>query len=90
MAGKYFPECFRYTSGAYCKKDIQNERLCKTPEVVYPEEAWAISKQQVARLTGMSICYAFYCTRIFEQCHYLLEIQNCLINFYEEPEACMN
>jgi hypothetical protein len=41
-------------------------------------------------LTGMSICYAFYCTRIFEQCHYLLEIQNCLINFYEEPEACMN
>ena len=23
---------------------------------------------------------------IFEQCHYLQEIQNALINFYEEPE----
>ena len=28
----------------------------------------------------------FIAPGIFEQCHYLQEIQNALINFYEEPE----
>lgn len=29
----------------------------------------------------------FIAPGIFEQCHHLQEIQNCLMNFYEEPEA---
>src|SRR5699024_518410 len=29
----------------------------------------------------------FIAPGIFEQCHYLLEIQNCMMDFYEEPEA---
>jgi uroporphyrinogen-III decarboxylase len=29
----------------------------------------------------------FFAPGIFEQCHYLLEIQNALVSFYEEPEA---
>ena len=32
---------------------------------------------------------SFYAPGIFEQCHYLMEISNCLMNFYEESE-CMH
>ena len=62
--------------------------VLKAPQVVFPEEEWkpfiemanAVDRNEYFVTT-------FFAPGIFEQCHYFMEISNCLINFYEEPEA---
>ncbi len=70
-------------------KDITNWReYVKAPNVVYPAEAWKPYIEKAAAVDrNEQFVTAFIAPGIFEQCHYLLEIQECLINFYEEPEA---
>ena len=69
-------------------KDIENWRdYLKVPQVVYPAEAWepfVASANQVDRKE--EFVTAFIAPGVFEQCHYLTEIQNCLIAFYECPD----
>ena len=69
-------------------KDITRWRgYVKAPNVVYPEEAWRpYSEKAEAVDRKEQFATAFIAPGIFEQCHYLMEIQNCLIAFYEEPE----
>ena len=56
---------------------------------VFPEEEWKPYIEEMEKIDRNEyFATLFYAPGIFEQCHYLMEISNCLINFYEEPE-CM-
>ena len=70
-------------------KDITRWRdYVKAPRVNYPESEWKPFVDQanaVDRKEQFVTSMVF--PGIFEQTHYLLEIQNCLMDFYEEPEA---
>ena len=69
-------------------KDIENWRdYVKVPSVIYPEERWApyiARAEAVDRNEKFATC--FVAPGVFEQCHYLMEIQNCLMAFYEYPD----
>ena len=69
-------------------KDIENWRdYLKVPNVVYPPEAWAPFIAEAEKVDrNDQFVTAFIAPGVFEQCHYLLEIQNCLIAFYEYPD----
>lgn len=58
------------------------------PNVVFSDEEWApfLEKAKTVDRSRQFVTH-YVAPGIFEQCHYLMEIQNCLINFYEEPEA---
>lgn len=71
-----------------CPDLAEWEKYCHAPEAVYPPEAWepAIkTAESIDRNEQFVTC--FIAPGLFEQCHYLLEIQNCMMGFYEEPEA---
>lgn len=70
-------------------KDITHWRdYVKAPQVKYPEAAWEPYMELVDQIDRNEYFVTpMVYPGIFERCHYLLEIQNCLINFYEEPEA---
>ena len=70
-------------------KDITHWRdYVKAPQVKYPEAAWEPYLEMVDQIDRNEYFVTpMVYPGIFERCHYLLEIQNCLINFYEEPEA---
>lgn len=69
-------------------KDIEDwKSYVKAPEVVFPEEEWEDCIAEAESIDRSQYFVApFIAPGIFEQCHYLLEIQNCLINFYEYPD----
>lgn len=71
-----------------CKDIAEWRKYVKAPNVVFPAEKWEpYVKQAEAVDRREQFVTASVIPGIFEQCHYLLEIQNCLIAFYEEPEA---
>ena len=70
-------------------KDITKwEKVVKAPKLDYPQKEWdkfipgvkAIDRNEVFAI-------AFIAPGVFEQLHYLMGMDDCLINFYEEPEA---
>lgn len=69
-------------------KDIENWRdYVKVPRVVYDAEEWEpfiAAAEKIDRKEQFMTGY--FAPGIFEQCHYLMEIQNCLIAFYENPD----
>jgi hypothetical protein len=69
-------------------KDITKWRdYVKAPNVIYPASEWEPFIAEAEAIDRKEqFATSFYAPGIFEQCHYLLEIANCLINFYEEPE----
>lgn len=69
-------------------KDIENWRdYVKVPRVVYDAEEWEpfIAAAEAIDRNEQYVT-PFFAPGIFEQCHYLMEIQNCLIAFYENPD----
>lgn len=85
-----FPGAFPVHDEAHIVcKDIANWRdYVKAPPAVFPEEDWAKAIAHAESVDRKDkFVTAFIAPGIFEQCHYLLEIQNCLMAFYEEPEA---
>ena len=70
-------------------KDITRWRdYVKVPNIIYPAAEWEPFIAQAEKIDRKEqFATFFYAPGIFEQCHYLLEISNCLLNFYEEPEA---
>lgn len=72
-------------------KDITKWRDYVTvPNVIYPEEEWKPFIEMAEKVDrSEQFVTSFYAPGIFEQCHYLMEISNCLMNFYEESE-CMH
>ncbi|MBQ6468944.1 MAG: uroporphyrinogen decarboxylase [Lachnospiraceae bacterium] len=69
-------------------KDIEEwQKYVKVPQVVYPAEEWEpwIKKFEEAD-RNEQFATAYFAPGVFEQCHYLMEIQNCLMAFYEYPD----
>lgn len=69
-------------------KDITRWRdYVKAPDIKFSPEEWAPYIAEAEKIDRDEyFATAFVAPGIFEQCHYLLEIQNCLIQFYEEPD----
>ncbi len=69
-------------------KDIEHwQDYLKVPNVIFDDAEWEPYVKQAQSIDrSEQFCMAFVAPGIFEQCHYLLEIQNCLINFYEYPD----
>ncbi len=69
-------------------KDITKWReYVKAPSVRFSEEDWEPFIKQAQEIDRSEyFVTASVIPGIFEQCHYLCEIQQTLINFYEEPE----
>ena len=70
-------------------KDITEwQKYVKVPHVQYSAEEWEPFIKQAEEVDRKEEFVTHLCAPgIFEQLHNLQEIQNCLINFYEEPEA---
>ena len=69
-------------------KDIEEwQKYVKVPRVVYDAEEWEpfIAKAEAVDRNEQFVT-PFFAPGIFEQCHYLMEIQNCLVAFYEYPD----
>ena len=69
-------------------KDIENwQKYLKVPNVIYSAEEWEpfIAKAEAVDRTEQFVTAAVF-PGVFEQCHYLMEIQNCLMAFYEYPD----
>lgn len=69
-------------------KDITRWRdYVKAPNVKFSAKEWAPFVAEAEKIDRNEFfATVFIAPGIFEQCHYLLEIQNCLIQFYEEPD----
>lgn len=70
-------------------KDITKWReSVKAPQLIYPEEAWEEAKAFVAQINREEeFATIFVAPGIFEHLHYLMGMEDALMNFYEEPEA---
>ena len=63
------------------------QKYVKVPNVVYDAEEWEpfiAAAEAIDRKEKLVTSY--FAPGVFEQCHYLMEIQNCLIAFYESPD----
>lgn len=70
-------------------KDITKWRdVVKAPSLETTEESWAFVKERAAAIDrNEQFLTIFGAPGIFEQLHYLMGMDDTLINFYEEPEA---
>ena len=70
-------------------KDITKWRdVVKAPRSEAPKEEWADYVAAAAKVDRNEVfCAVFGAPGIFEQLHYLMGMDDTLINFYEEPEA---
>ena len=69
-------------------KDIEEwQKYVKVPRVKYDAEEWEpfIELYEKVDRNEQFAC-AYFAPGVFEQCHYLMEIQNCLMAFYEAPD----
>ncbi len=69
-------------------KDVEHWRdYVKVPRVVYDAQEWEpfIAKAEAIDRKEQFVT-PFFAPGVFEQCHYLMEIQNCLMAFYEYPD----
>lgn len=71
-----------------CKDVTRWRDYVHAPKVDYPEADWEPYLKIVEQIDRNEYFVTpMVYPGIFEQCHYLLEIQNCLVNFYDEPES---
>jgi hypothetical protein len=70
-------------------KDItQWEKIVKAPTLKYPQSEWDKYKPQMDVIDKNEVfATLFGAPGIFEQLHYLMGMDDCLLAFYEEPEA---
>ena len=69
-------------------KDIEEwEKYLKVPQVKYDAQVWEpfIAAAEAVDRKEQFVT-SLVLPGIFEQCHYLMEIQNCLMAFYEYPD----
>ncbi len=69
-------------------KDIEEwQEYVKKPSLQFSEAEWEIDQAVVEKIDRTKQWVMPFCAPgIFEQCHYLAEIQNVLIAFYESPD----
>jgi hypothetical protein len=69
-------------------KDIEEwQKYVKVPRVKYDAEEWEPFIEMYEKVDrNEQFACAYFAPGVFEQCHYLMEIQNCLMAFYEAPD----
>ena len=69
-------------------KDIKKWReVVKMPKTDFPPEAWEPYVKEVEKIDRNEVfATMFVAPGAFEMCHHLMGMDDCLINFYEEPE----
>lgn len=69
-------------------RDIENWRSqLNVPSVEFDPQEWESFVRQAEQVDrSQQFVTPIIAPGIFEQCHYLMEIQNCLLAFYEYPE----
>ena len=69
-------------------KDIEEwQKYVKVPRVKYDAEEWEPFIEMAEKVDrNEQFVTAYFAPGVFEQCHYLMEIQNCLMAFYEYPD----
>ena len=69
-------------------KDIEEwQKYVKVPRVKYDAEEWEPFIEMAEKVDrNEQFVVTYFAPGVFEQCHYLLEIQNCLMAFYENPD----
>lgn len=71
-----------------CPDVTKWQEYVKAPNVKFDDAAWEPYLARAAEVDRDEYYVSpFIAPGLFEQCHYLMEIQNTLINFYEEPDA---
>ena len=71
-----------------CPDITRWKEYVKAPNIDYPEEAWKKCQEDVTKVNrDEKFVTAFVAPGLFEMTHYLCEIQNAMVNFYDEPEA---
>jgi uroporphyrinogen-III decarboxylase len=70
-------------------KDITKWKdVVRCPRVDYPDDAWEEAIRAAENIDRNEyFATAAYFGGVFEQLHYLMGMDDCLANFYEEPEA---
>ena len=70
-------------------KDITEwKKVVKAPSLDFPQKAWDEFKPGIESIDRSEVfATLFNAPGIFEQLHYLMGMDDCLANFYEEPEA---
>ncbi len=62
----------------------------KAPQTHYPDGAWeGVMRQEAGVDRNEKFALVFLNSGLFETCHNLLGLEECLVSFYEEPE-CMH
>ena len=70
-----------------CKDNTKWRVTVLAPRLDYSDAEWVPFIKEAEKIDRNEYFVTqFIAPGIFEQCHYLQEIQNALINFYEEPE----
>ena len=87
---EYVPGMFPDTSEEYVViKDITKwKETVHMPRTEFTEEEWAPAVEMVNAIDREQYFVApFIAPGIFEKLHYLMGMEECMINFYDEPEA---
>lgn len=71
-----------------CPDITQWEKYVKAPQVVFSESDWVgVQEQEKSVNRKEKFALVFLNSGLFETCHNLLGMEECLVNFYEEPES---
>lgn len=87
---EHVPGMFPNTSPEYVVvKDITEwKKYVHAPNFKFPEEVWEGAKKQLEGIDRNEVFIApFIAPGIFEKLHYLMGMEETMMNFYEEPEA---
>lgn len=90
MFPEYVPGMFPDTSEEYVViKDITKwKETVHMPRTEFTDEEWAAAIEQIQSIDREKYFVApFIAPGIFEKLHYLMGMEECMINFYDEPEA---
>lgn len=69
-------------------KDIEHWKdYVQMPETIFPEEEWVWIVEEAGKVDRtQQFVTAVQWPGIFENCHHMMDIEECMVNFYEEPE----
>ncbi len=69
-------------------KDLEHWRdYVKIPETDFPESEWDWIVEEAAKVDrSQQFVTAAFWPGLFENCHHMMDMEECMISFYEEPE----
>ncbi|MGL4546865.1 uroporphyrinogen decarboxylase family protein, partial [Eubacterium aggregans] len=70
-----------------CKDITDWKKSVKAPNLIYADDLWEAAQKEVAEIDRNEMFVApFIAPGVFEKCHYLMSMEEALVNFYDEPD----